>query len=226
MPHLKQILLLILPIQFPRRINPARMRINANREQHLRTSPGCIPRRNPVHNIRIRPLIRIVRLHLNNTIPGRYTLRHALLKQRRVKPRRVIVHIFDVDQELRGVRFRRTAPVLGTDHQTVAALHLVIERLDQSHVAAEAVDGELGLYVAADDGVAYCGIVALIGVGGFYVGYDRVACPIDVFVDEDGVGALGELGVVVVVVQDADDNGCTGISKHIQRKNYEALFGN
>lgn len=82
----------------------------------------------------------------------------------------------------------------------MAALHLIVEGFHQRNVAGETVDGELGLNVAADDGVTDGGVISLIGIGGFYVGYDGVGGPVDVFVDEDGVGAFAELGVVVVVV--------------------------
>lgn len=86
----------------------------------------------------------------------------------------------------------------------MAALHLIVEWFHQGNVTGEAVYRELGLNVAADDGVTDGGVIALVGVGGFYVGYYGVGGPVDVFVDEDGVSAFAELGVVVVVVQDAN----------------------
>lgn len=89
----------------------------------------------------------------------------------------------------------------------MAPLDFIVERFNKRNLSREAVDRKLGLDVATNDGVAYRGIVALIGVRGFYARNDGIVGPVDVLVDEDGVSALAELGVVVVVVQDADDQG-------------------
>lgn len=130
----------------------------------LGARPGGVPRRNRVHDIRVGPLVRVVRLHLHDAVAGGDALRDALLEQRRVEARRVVVHVPDVDEELRGVGLGGAAAVLGADDEAVVALHLVVEGLDEGDVAREAVDGELGLDVAADYRVADCGVRALVRV--------------------------------------------------------------
>lgn len=205
-------------IELFRRIKPSGLRVDGYGK--IFGGSACeISSSNGIFYLSVRAFVGIIRLYSQDRVSHRHILGNRFLKMAGVKSWSIVVNVSHVHQQLRGVRSGWRTTVLCAYHYLVTPGGLVVERLNEGNVADHGVYREGILSVSTDYGVSNSRVVSRISVCRAYTRYHWIRRVIQVLRYPSGISTLGELRVIIIIVQHADHQCCIrGFSRGWRRR--------